>query len=301
MKKIPPSEQLLAFKLVAELGSFSAAAHTLNITQSAVSHQIARLENRLGFRLIARTSQRLALTDVGERYYAAISQPIASLMEALANLGDPIGLRRLSIQVESGLAGAWLTPRLQKFLALYPGLQVEQRRASAINFSDGMELAIKWGKGTWPHYDAKRLIQVNYTPVCSPRLLSGSNAIKNVEDLRHHTLLHDRQYREWQKWFELAGIKNIDAKRGHVVDDTNLLLDMAMAGQGVALSSPLLTQRPIHSGDLVMLFPDIELRTDEAYYLVTRKGKKLSQYAQAFITWLEHELDDQSVPNEEPD
>ncbi|MBO9195428.1 LysR family transcriptional regulator [Rhizobium sp. 16-449-1b] len=295
MKGLPPSEQLLAFKLVAELESFTAAAHALNLTQSAVSHQIGRLERRIGFRLFTRSSQHLTLTDAGERYYAAIAEPLSDLMRALENLGDPMGPRRLIIQVESGFAAAWLSPRLQRFVRLHPGIQVEQRRASTLNISDGIELAVKWGNGHWPHYDAEKLLQVDYTPICSPQLASTEPRIYTPNDLRRQTLIHDRQYREWHLWFKLAGVKGADAKRGHVVDDTNLVIDLAISGQGVALCSPQLAKRAIDAGQLVVLFPEFRLQTDEAYYLVTKKGSDLSPRAEAFADWLRAEINTYDV------
>lgn len=290
MKGLPPSQQLLAFKLVTELGSFTAAAHTLNTSQSAISHQISRLERRIGFRLLTRTSQNISLTDFGERYYAAISAPLDSLLRALEKLGEPTRGKRIVIKVESGLASAWLSQRLQKFLKLCPGLHIEQHRASGLNLRDGAEIAIKWGNGHWPNYNAEKLMNIDYTPMCSPALASSEPKIRVVSDLRHHTLIHDRQYREWQLWLEFAGGKRVEARRGHVVDDTNILIDMAISSQGIALCAPQLTQRAINSGQLVMLFPDIKLRTDEAYYIVTRKDGNISEHAKMFIRWLKAEV-----------
>lgn len=295
MQGLPPNQQLLAFKLVAELGSFTAAAKLLNLTQSAVSHQVSKLERRLGFRLLSRAAQNLSLTDAGERYYAAIAAPLDDLLRAIENLGDPLGPKRLIIQVESGLAAAWLSRRLHKFVKLRPAIHIEQRRASNLNFNDGVELAIKWGNGFWPHYQADLLMKLDYTPLCSPQLAKGTPGIHTVADLRHQTLLHDRQYREWQLWLELAGENTIDGKKGHVVDDTNILIDMAIAGQGVALCSPQLAQRAIDAGQLIALFPDIRLETNEAYYLVTKKSTEISGLMKLFIGWLKEEAADTSI------
>lgn len=287
MTRLPPSEQMLAFKAVAELGSFTEAANHLNISQSAVSHQIARLEKLIGFRLFVRNSKAVTLTDAGERFYSIAAKPLNDLMRGIETLGDPMRPRRLVVQVESGFAAAWLSPRLHKFASLHRNVHVEQRRASTLNFSDGVDLAIKWGNGKWPHYSAEKLLQVEYTPICAPHL---RDRITEVNDLRAQTLIHDRQYREWKLWLDLAGAKNIDARKGHVVDDTNILIDMAISGQGVALSSPRLTNRAIKTGQLVLLFPDIKLETGEAYYVVTRSNSALSEVARAFIDWLKAEV-----------
>ena len=287
MTGLPPSEQMLAFKAVAELGSFTLAAHHLGLSQSAVSHQIRRLENHIGFRLFVRSSQAVTLTDFGERFYSIVAQPLDALTSGIESLGDPMNPRRLIIQVESGFAAAWLSPRLKKFSDVCRNVQVEQRRASTLNFRDGAELAIKWGNGNWPHYSAEKLIEVEYTPICSPAL---REKIQTVQDLRGQTLIHDRQYREWKLWLELAGVKNVEVRKGHVVDDTNILIDMAIAGQGVALSSSELAYRALNNGQLVLLFPELKLTTGEAYYIVTRKKTSLSEKARAFIDWLKAEV-----------
>nr|WIE91252.1 LysR substrate-binding domain-containing protein [Mesorhizobium sp. WSM4875] len=289
MKRLPPTEQLLAFKSVVELGSFSAAAVSLNLSQSAVSHQISRLERRIGLRLLTRNAQGVALTDSGESYYAAIAEPLSRLIDSLGEFGEPLTLRRLSIQVESGFATAWLSPRLQQFVDANPGVQVEQRRASNLGLLDGVEIAIKWGSGSWPNCDAELLMSVDYTPICSPALAKGGSGIQDVRDLARYTLLHDRQYREWQKWLNLAGVTNVNARRGHVVDDTNILIEMAIDGQGVALCSPQLAKRAIQAGSLIMPFANIRLEVDEAYYLVIRKGAVLSPRVHAFATWIKGE------------
>lgn len=290
MKRLPPTEQLLAFKSVVELGSFSAAAVSLNLSQSAVSHQISRLERRIGLRLLTRNAQGVALTDSGESYYAAIAEPLSRLIESLREFGEPLAARRLSIQVESGFAAAWLSPRLQQFVDANPGVQVEQRRASNLGLLDGVEIAIKWGNGSWPNCNAELLMSVDYTPICSPALANSQGGIQAARDLALYTLLHDRQYREWQKWLNLAGAKGVNARRGHIVDDTNILIEMAIDGQGVALCSPQLAKRAIQSGSLIVPFPDIRLEVDEAYYLVVRKGAVLSPRVQAFAAWIKDEV-----------
>lgn len=287
MTWLPPSEQLLAFKAVAERGSFTLAADHLGLSQSAVSHQIRRLEKHIGFRLFVRNSQAVSLTDFGERFYSIVAQPLNDLTSGIESLGDPMNPRRLVIQVESGFAAAWLSPRLKKFSDGYRNVQVEQRRASTLDFRDGTELAIKWGNGNWPHYNAEKLIEVEYTPICSPEL---RERIRTVDDLRGQTLIHDRQYREWKLWLDLAGVKNVDVRKGHVVDDTNILIDMAIAGQGIALSSSVLVYRAINSAQLVLPFPELRLATGEAYYIVTRKKTDLSDRARAFIDWLQAEV-----------
>lgn len=298
MKRLPPSEQLLAFKTVVELGSFSVAAASLDLSQSAVSHQISRLEQHIGFRLLVRNAQGVTLTDKGERYYAAVAEPLARLTEALREFGDSGGPRRLSLQVESGFAAAWLSPRLQHFVAANPGIQVEQKRASNLGLLDGVEVAIKWGSGHWANCSSEILMRVDYTPICSPALAESGGGLNAVEDLSRYTLLHDRQHREWQQWLELAGMSGVNARRGHVVDDTNILIEMAIDGQGVALCSPQLAKRAIQSGALIVPFDTIRLKVKEAYYLVLNKRKELSPKVEAFVNWIRDEA--QHEVNQQP-
>ncbi|MGO4568739.1 LysR substrate-binding domain-containing protein [Rhizobium sp. 2YAF20] len=284
----PPTEQLLAFKLAIEHGSFTAAASELNITQSAVSHQVAKLEKSIGARLITRSARGLALTDAGETLIAAISDPISQLLSAFDSLSIPNSTNLLKIQVESAFAASWLSPRLDNFLGRFPNLRLEQYRSTNLRLSDRVELAIKWGSGRWPDLTSERLLSIYYTPVCSPTIVA-SGKLQEPGDLQNFTLLHDRRYKDWQQWLEKYHVQHRNVRLGHIVDDAYILTEMCMESRGIALCAPVLVRRELASGNLVCPFPEMRLFPKEAYYLVTRKETRLSRNAEAFAAWLKDE------------
>ena len=282
---IPPSEQILALMMAVEKASFSAAASELGITQSAVSHRIAKLEASLGTRLILRNARRLALTDAGESLLAAIKQPLAELAAAFDGFIDSKAVKPLTLQVESGFASAWLSPRLAEFLRENPAIQLKQFGVSNKGISEGTDVGVKWGSGHWPNLDAEPLMTVSYTPICSPQMLADGG-LAAPDDLTRHHLLHDRKYVDWQGWLRQFGLRHPNLKQGHVVDDTYILIGMAIEGRGVALASPELLHREIGNGDLVTPFPEMRYTPDEAYYIVSRSKSGLTAQALAFVNWL---------------
>lgn len=287
---IPPTEQLLAFTMAVEHGSFTAAAKVLNITQSAVSHQVAKLEAALGARLISRSARGLALTDAGEALISSIGEPVAQLLAAFELHSVPKSAGLLKIQVESVFAASWLAPRLEDFLKTVPKLRLEQLRTSNQRLSDQVDVGVKWGNGRWPDLTADKLLSIYYTPICSPSIMA-SGKLKKPADLKNFPLLHDRKHKDWKQWLETYHVEHPDMKRGHIVDDSYILMEMAIESRGIALFAPLLIRRELASGHLVCPFPDMRLHPDEAYYLVARKGKRPSQSAQAFASWLKKQAE----------
>lgn len=282
---LPPSEQLVAFKTVVELGSFTAAANELCITQSAISHQVARLERALGRKLLRRSTRRLTLTGDGERLIAAIAEPLNQLQaafEATARVSQGTVLR---VQVESVFAATWLAPKLEDFLQKHPEMRLEQYRVDDLRLADKVDLSIKWGSGNWPDMETEPLLAIYYVPVCAPALVA-SGKLKTPEDLLGLRLLHDRHHREWQQWCKLYGVAHPNLRSGHFVDDSHILIEMAIESRGIALMSPLLIRRELANGTLSCPFPELRLDLKESYHIVTRKGRMLSRNARAFVDWL---------------
>lgn len=283
---LPPSAQLLAFKTVVEEGSFTGAADRLNLSQSAISHQISKLERSWGLRLLERSARGMTLTNEGDSLYAAIAGPLNELLAAFERPQCRSGqVRILRIQVETVFASAWLASRLADFLASHPNLQLEQYRPSDRQLPEKVDLMIKWGNGTWTNMVSEPLLALHYTPVCAPAMVE-KGIISRPEDLCTQVLLHDRRTREWERWFKTFNLTHPHPRRGHFVDDSHLLLKMAAEARGIAIMSPLLIQRELASGLLVCPFPEMRLDLKERYHIVTRTGQNLSHDAQTFIMWL---------------
>jgi LysR family glycine cleavage system transcriptional activator len=286
-RSLPKLELLFTFKAVADHGSFTRAARALNQTQSAVSHQIRRLEEELGTALFYRSAHVVQLTDPGTGLLSAIVDPLKQLEAALEWAAGRRSRTRLAIELEPSFSANWLGPRLKKFARQHAGLELQLHLTiQRIDFSGQIELAVKWGTGHWPGFAAERLMQLHFTPMCSPALLAAGGRMRSPAELSRHTLLHDRNHAGWLAWLKMAAVAGFDARLGHVIDDTNVLTQAAIDGHGVALCALELTDRARRRRDLVAPFRDLTLVPEEAYYLLTRRGPRLSPPAQSFMRWL---------------
>ena len=287
VKALPRLELLVTFKTVADMASFNRASAILNRTQSAVSHQIRKLEQELGVALFYRSAHKVQLTERGTALLAEIVEPLSRIEAALEMIrsdGDP---PRLTVELEPSLSANWLTPNLKSFEDAFPKLRLAIHLSThRLEFSGSTELAVKWGSGKWPGFDSRLLWRSRFTPMCSPKLLENSGPLQLPNDLKAHVLLHDRNYRAWTSWLQLAKAAEVNPRSGHIIDDTNVLTEAAINGRGIGLCAIELTHRALQRGDLVAPFKEIQFVPDEAYYILTKSGRQPQREAQSFIEWL---------------
>lgn len=286
MARLPSLSALRAFEAAGRLGSFTKAAAELFVTQAAVSHQVRALEEQLGYPLFQRTTRRLDLTPAGQRLLAAASTAFEGLMRAVDELGR--GEKLLTVTTSSSFGARWLAPRLGRFAALHPDLDVMIRHTVAVLdlARDGIDVALRWGRGGWPRVEATLLVAAPLTPVSAPALAAR---LATPADLAHVALLHDENPVEWREWLLMAGEDPAIARRGTTFDDTNALLQAAMAGQGVALATRAMISGDVAAGRLVVPF-DLSLEQGYGYWFVTLPGAvKLPKIA-AFRRFVVEEL-----------
>jgi LysR family transcriptional regulator, glycine cleavage system transcriptional activator len=201
--RLPSLNGLRAFEAAARHLSFTRAAAELNVTQTAISHQIRRLEEQLGLRLFMRQQRTLLLTEDAQQYLPAVRAACADLRLATDRLLRADGKSVLAVSCLPSLAAKWLVPRLAVFQRDDPDIEV--RIATATRLVDfrreEVDLAIRYGNGRWPGLRADWLMSENVFPVCSPALLAGDRPLRRPEHLASHTLLHVNLYRdEWLLW-----------------------------------------------------------------------------------------------------
>lgn len=286
--RIPDIELLRAFRQVATDLSFTRAATTMNVTQSAISHRIKRLERQLGKVLFRRTPHEVQLTSAGKVLLTEIDPAVRQLEQVFAQATAEAN-RVLTIELESAFASNWLTPRLGDFISKHPDVHVKFKFSTREpEFSEGTELAIKWGKGNWSGVQSTLLMRSEITPMCAPSLICQT-PISFKSDLSRHTLLHDRDTKSWQAWAKSAKVKGLMIEGGHIYDDTLALQQAAIAGHGVALYPVELAHRSIARGDLIMPFPSLVFQGPGSYFLLKRTNK-LSRTAQLFARWLQNSV-----------
>ena len=286
---LPSLNGLRAFEAAARHLSFTRAAVELNVTQTAISHQIRRLEEQLGKRLFVRRSRALALTREAEEYLPAIRTAFEDLRRATARLqrSDREGL--LTVSTTASLAAKWLVTRVASFQEAHPGIEVRiTTSAHLVDFQrEEVDLAVRYGRGNWPGLRTQWLMAEDIFPVCSPALMNGAKPLRRPEDLAHHTLLHTTVGREdWRLWLTAAGLPvSLAARRGLSFDLGFMALQAAIDGLGVALGRTRLVDADIAAGRLVVPF-DVVLPADAGYYIVAPEETADATKIVLFRDWL---------------
>ena len=286
-RSLPPLNSLRAYECAARHMSFSLASRELNVTPAAVSHQVKVLESHLGLPLFTRLTRKLRLTEAGERLLPEISEAFARIRTAVSTIDPVITNDRLTLRLGPSLAARWLSPRLHLFWQQFPAIDLCLYHSnSPVNFDrEDIDLAITYGSGIWTGVIASRLLDIDYFPVCSPKLLGTESASATPGLLLNQTLLHDAHYDGWEAWLRQSNMSQINARRGIIIDDTNVLIQAALDGQGIALCSTLFVQEYLDAGRLVRLF-ESNLKSDMAYYIVCPKAHLQRPAVQDIKAWL---------------
>src|SRR3954469_6630665 len=190
--RLPSLNGLRAFEAAARHLSFTHAASELNVTQTAISHQIRRLEQELGLRLFVRQNRALALTPEAKEYLPGIRAAFNDLRLATDRLKRKDNDHVLTVSTLASLAAKWLLPRLSAFQQAHPGIDVRITTSMGLVYFRGgdVDAGIRYGRGQWPGVRADWLMADQLFPVCSPELLKRDQPLRCPEDLAHHVLLH---------------------------------------------------------------------------------------------------------------
>ena len=288
--RLPSLNGLRAFEAAARHLSFTQAASELNVTQTAISHQIRRLEEELGIRLFIRKNRALALTPQARDYLPGVRAAFNDLRLATDRLLRKDDDKVLTVSTLASLAAKWLLPRLTAFQEAHPGIDVRITTSTAlVDFKNGdVDAAIRYGRGNWPGVRAEWLMADEGFPVCSPALLSGKKPLRTPEDLRDHVLLHtsNANYDDWRLWLTAAGLApDISKQPGITFDLILMTVQAAIDGIGVAMGRTSYVQDDIAKGRLVVPF-NIALPADAGFYLVSREGATDPPKLKAFRQWL---------------
>lgn len=290
LPRLPSLNGLRAFECAARHLSFTRAAEELNVTQTAISHQIRRLEDELGVRLFMRSKDGLTLTDEGNAYFPGVRSAFLELRHSTERLQEANNQSVLTISTLVSVASKWLLPRLPSFREAHPEIDV---RISAltrlVDFRKvGIDAAIRYGKGEWPGLRADWLMSDEVFPVCSPRLLTGEKPLKTPADLAHHPLLQvsGLTANDWNDWLHAAGQPPLTTKGPRLTFDLAMMaVQTAIDGQGVCIGRSTYVDDDLRAGRLVAPF-DLRLKSDSGFYFVTPHENANSKKVVAFRQWL---------------
>lgn len=260
---------LRVFEAAARHLSFTRAALELNVTQAAVSHQVKALEDWLGLKLFRRLNRSLLLTDVGQAYLPTVREGFERLIEGTDRLHRRDRGGVLTITAVASFAAKWLVPRLGRFQAQHPEIDVRiSTEVRVVDFArEDFDMGIRYGGGIWPGLRVDHLMAEDIFPVCSPALLDADRPLGEPADLRHHTLLHDDMREDWRMWLMAAGVEGVDPTRGPGFSQSSMVVQAAIEGLGVALGRSVLVADDLAAGRLVKPF-DVSLSARYGYYVV---------------------------------
>lgn len=280
----PPLHALEGFVTAARLGSLSRAAESLNLTTSALSHQMRTLESRLGQQLLVRQPRGVELTPDGRQ----LLERIAPHLDAIGSALRPFAARhddRLAISATPSMASAWLVPRLGGFLAAHPNIEISLQSSEAVvDFSRETQVvaALRIGLGQWPGVLSEHLFDEFLVPMASPALVARMGGA-DAPALHEWPLLGDPDG-QWDRWFETCGGRP-PARYVAVFDDSESHHRAALDGVGVALGRVTRARLLLDSGQLLALTTR-RMKARYSHWLVYPPGAATHRGLQAFRTWL---------------
>lgn len=285
---VPDIINLQAFECAARHQNFSRAAEELNLTQSAVSRQIAELEQQTGVKLFERIRQRVILSEAGHRFLPEVKDLLARserlMITAIAGNRMKASLRIATLPT---FGTRWLVPRLGAFMSDHPDVAISiESRSKPFSFSeDGFDLAIHFGQPTWAGGTATFLCNEVVIPVASPGLAAQLRA-EHGSPLATAPLLHlTTRPKLWLEWAEQHDMPLQNAYVGLRFDQFSMLTAAAINGLGVALLPTYLIEEETRTGALVAVL-DKPTSTENAYYVVRPEAKRTHPVADQFEDWL---------------
>lgn len=291
MSRIPSTQALRALECFARNGTVWAAAEELNLTRSAVSHQLRLLERDLGFPLFNRVGTRIELTPRGRAYAGDVRSALSVITGSAArNAGQGLS-GQLTVSCTPGFAAFWLAPRIGGFRAICPEVDlriVTPRRLDDVSNPE-VDLFIAFGTGAMPGVEVELLQEVDFVPLLSPVLANRLGGIKTPEDVLRADLLHLGDTDDWRRWLAAAGLPQEAANKGPVFSDMNLVYAATINGQGVSMGDVFICNAAMDSGQLIRV-TDVQIKSPSSYFLAAPPQKEGLEPARAFRHWIQSAL-----------
>ncbi|HJQ55957.1 MAG TPA: transcriptional regulator GcvA [Vineibacter sp.] len=288
-RALPPLNALRAFEAAARHGSFVAAADELSVTPAAISHQVKSLEDRLGVALFVRRPRGLEITGEGQALLPDLRDAFDRMALALDRIGRQAGGKVLTISLITTFLLAWLVPRLHRFQAKHPDIEVRMTSSrQLIDFGrEDVDAAVRFIDRPADGLFALKLFNDVLTPLCGQRY---RDRLKTIEDLRKVPLIDTTFSPEWPIWLEAIGQQALKPRRSLAFDSTKVAVEAAIEGAGVAIGPPELFREEIEDGRLFQPFPQL-VESGKAWWFVCPAGAAERPKIKAFRAWLAEELE----------
>ncbi len=280
---------LRTFEAAARRLSFKEAADELCVSATTVSNQIRRLERDLGCQLFLRKTRAVVLTDAGRSLAKVLTR---SLEDVRAEVERHVTTRRRRVSLAVGpiFGSRWMIPRFDRFRADHPDIELELRHSPRITDASMMQadIAVDWGMGDWSGLEAQPLLRITYSPVLGPALAARLGGAAVAADVARFPIIHQHDRSEWLDWLRCAGCPDLPLRDHATIVDSNVVLQAALDGAGMALGIFPFCQPFVESGQLLKPF-DIDLAPKRSFHLLTRPGARDNREIAQICRWLERE------------
>lgn len=295
-RRLPPLRSIQVFEAAARLGSFTAAAHELGVTQGAVSRQIQQLEAQLETPLFLRSGPNLSLTEAGGHLAGKARQALKLLTAATEAVSHRKESPSVTITMLPSVAAKWFAPRLSALTRSLPGVDIRLSTARELVDlrRDGVDLALRYGRGAWAQTRSFWLGDETVFPVCSPAYAERLG-LRRPTDLARGVLLHSDIEEDWAAWFEAADLSPDGAPNGPILTDDATIVQAAVDGQGVALGRSRLVQTDLAAGRLIAPF-DVSLPASYSYWLVRAEDAVDDPIQTRLTAWFTEAFLEQEAP-----
>jgi LysR family glycine cleavage system transcriptional activator len=294
-KYLPSMGLLIAFESCSRLLHFTAAAHELNLTQSAVSRQIRALEEIVGIELFKRERQSVRLTQAGEIYAKEIRDSLRAISNSTLRMTASPAAGSLTLAILPTMGTRWLAPLLPDFSKEHPEvtLNLITRLAPFDLDSDQVHAAIHFGLPEWPNAELDFMFEETVFPACSQKLKNEFKFTK-PSDLLEAPLLHlNSRPNAWAEWFQHQGL-SYSGGIGTYIDQFAVATQAASVGLGVALLPHFLFKSELIRGELVTAL-DVQIQSTGKYYLACANSMLRHPPLIAFRAWLSKQVKIQNI------
>jgi LysR family glycine cleavage system transcriptional activator len=289
--RLPPLNALRAFEAAARHGGFTGAADELCVTRGAISRHVKLLEEHLGVALFRRLPQGIELSEAGRKFLPVLTEAFESITRRARQISSEKS--DLRIICPPTISIRWLIPKLDRFRARFPRIQIRLTTAF-FEWDDFQSGEFDLGFGSTGPERRPEGIQVLpmfpmiIAPACAPALLAGSTPLKRPSDLANFTLLHENPDRhDWLAWLGTFDVRGVDPQSGEVFPNLDMAVKAAVMGEGVVMGDLVLTRDEFETGQLVMPFEDLACETDVGdFCLVGAASVWDGPKVEAFKTWI---------------
>lgn len=289
---IPSLRNIQTFIEVANTGSINQAAEVMNITASAVSHQVASLEQFIGKKLFIRSGKGVLLTHIGEKYLQEVSGAVSIIGRATDQVINDIHHEHLRIHSAPSFGLLWLIQRLNKFRKEYPDLKISLTCSyENLQFSrDNLDIDVRHGLPEWPTLNVRTIKNEKVIPYASRDYLAGKS-INQPADLLHHELIHsDSTLVNWNTWLSWHGVEHHNKNYYFSFDRSYMSIEAARMGMGIILESNLLADDYLRQHHLVPVFASDHGMAVAAHHFVLPHVNEQKEKVKVFLRWVEKEL-----------